>query len=301
MFFFDNGFKFYDIPFFNGYYVEKGSAFLRALPNHFNLAICVEYNKADEITAASVGTKVTISLNTRGGMLNVLQMNNMVYSNERVNFDSDEEFANFRMVANGKIGKSKLYRGCSPMDNQNKRAVITNNLLREAQIKSSLDLSDITSDIESFAASENFDSEFYYALFKRGGVVTLGVGLDFQSEDFANTLVSGIKEISKMQGPIYVHCLEGKDRTGFVIALLSSLMGASEEELIDDYMISYKNYYGITKKEHERYQYICYKYFYPMLQVIKGSENFYETGARAYLLNHGMTEEEISDLISLLE
>ena len=46
-------------------------------------------------------------------------------------------------------------------------------------------------------------------------------------------------------GPYLIHCKEGKDRTGFVCALLECLMGASADEVIGDYMLTYRNFYGV--------------------------------------------------------
>ena len=47
---------------------------------------------------------------------------------------------------------------------------------------------------------------------------------------------------------LYVHGLEGKDRTGFMCAVLQMLCGASYEEILEYYMKTYENYYKITKK-----------------------------------------------------
>ena len=43
------------------------------------------------------------------------------------------------------------------------------------------------------------------------------------------------------EGPCYIHCTEGKDRTGFVCLLLEALCGANYGELRDDYMTTYAN------------------------------------------------------------
>jgi len=45
-------------------------------------------------------------------------------------------------------------------------------------------------------------------------------------------------------GPYLIHCTEGKDRAGFVSAVLEALMGADLQEIVADYMKSYENYYG---------------------------------------------------------
>ena len=45
--------------------------------------------------------------------------------------------------------------------------------------------------------------------------------------------------------PYLIHCNEGKDRAGFVAALLEALGGAEAEEIVEDYMLSYENYYHV--------------------------------------------------------
>lgn len=35
------------------------------------------------------------------------------------------------------------------------------------------------------------------------------------------------------------HCTKGKDRAGFMPALLEALIGATREEIVEDYMQSY--------------------------------------------------------------
>jgi protein-tyrosine phosphatase len=44
---------------------------------------------------------------------------------------------------------------------------------------------------------------------------------------------------------ILIHCIGGKDRTGIVIAILLMILGISESEIIDDYMLSHSD----TKRE----------------------------------------------------
>lgn len=44
----------------------------------------------------------------------------------------------------------------------------------------------------------------------------------------------------------YIHCNEGKDRTGFVIMVLEALAGVSLEDIVSDFMLTFKNYYNIS-------------------------------------------------------
>ena len=110
------------------------------------------------------------------------------------------------------------------------------------------------------------------------------------------------------QGPIYIHCLEGKDRTGFVCFVIEALMGATYEEMLNDYMTTYQNYFGITlKDEEEKYSAIANLYFVAFVEYLSGSEvneeikqSDFSEYAKAYLLSSGMSEDEINQLISFL-
>ena len=60
-------------------------------------------------------------------------------------------------------------------------------------------------------------------------------------------MADGLRFMATNQGVYLVHCTEGKDRAGFVSALLECLKGATLEEVISDYMETYYNYYGVEK------------------------------------------------------
>lgn len=112
----------------------------------------------------------------------------------------------------------------------------------------------------------------------------------------------------KGEGPYYIHCMEGKDRTGFVCLLLEALAGASYEEMQRDYMLTYENYFHITAAgTPEKYNAVVDLYFVPFLEFLHGSEDIealkaadYTEDAAAYLKSGGMTEAEIAALISLI-
>ncbi len=101
-------------------------------------------------------------------------------------------------------------------------------------------------------------------------------------------------------GPYLVHCTEGKDRTGFVCMLIEMLCGASYQEIVDDYMITYDNYYGITEqKDKAKYDIILDKNLIAMMYTVAGSKTVdlktadLSALARAYLVKAGMTEAQI--------
>ena len=103
-------------------------------------------------------------------------------------------------------------------------------------------------------------------------------------------------------GPYLIHCTEGKDRTGFVCLLIEALCGAGYDEIVDDYMITYDNYYQITKeKDKERYDVIVESVLDPMIAAVAGEGVDIKTAdlsacAVDFLKDAGMSEAQIDAL-----
>ena len=57
---------------------------------------------------------------------------------------------------------------------------------------------------------------------------------DFTAADFKTGLATGLRYFTTHEGPYLVHCTEGKDRAGFVSALLECYMGAAYDEVVAD-------------------------------------------------------------------
>lgn len=49
------------------------------------------------------------------------------------------------------------------------------------------------------------------------------MGVDFAAEEFNAKLKTGLVYLIDNEGPYLIHCNEGKDRAGFVAALLEAL------------------------------------------------------------------------------
>ena len=130
--------------------------------------------------------------------------------------------------------------------------------IKEAGIKTIVNLADSQ---EEAMAYPGFAESYYSSQ----NALYLGLGVDFQADDFQAGLADGLRHIAKNEGPYLVHCTEGKDRAGFVSALLSCLMGAGYEEVIADYMVTYDNYYGV-KPGTDKYVAINDKYINYFLQ-----------------------------------
>ena len=294
-----------DMPFFDGYYVDRGDIMLRAYPGHEFIAVCINYGKFAETYGLEVGTPVRITLREKGRFLLTQEVNSLVYTNDRADYESDEVFANFREVTTTGIGEGKLYRSASPVDNSYNRAATANALAEAAGIKTVMNLANNEEELAAYAAEEGFASNYYMDLYNQGNVILLASPINFTSEEFAEGIVKGLTFLAQHDTPYLVHCTEGKDRAGFTSMMLEALAGASEEEIVEDYMRSYENYYHLDPiLELEKYEMIAVKNVYEMLYTVSGlsaadyfmSDVDLAAAAEAYLTSHGMSAEDINTL-----
>ena len=286
-----------DMPCFNGYYVDRGSCMLRINPYQAGITLCVNYGSFAELTGLSVGDPVTVTMKEKGGALQIQEINDLFYTDDRADYASDAVFANFRPVVAG-----KLYRSASPVDNKANRARYADDLIRKAGVQAVMNMANRPEDVAALIAAEDYDSPYYRELFEAGKVFSKKMAIDFASDDFAADVVRGFSFLAGQNTPYLVHCLEGKDRTGFAIMILEALMGWSEDRIEDDYMLTYTNYYGIEPGS-DKYDMIAKKNIGEMLCTMAGleagaspAETDLKAAAEAYLLDHGMAEEVLKQL-----
>ena len=293
-----------DMPFFDGYYTNAGDAMLRGVSASENIAICINYGDFSKGTGITVGDTVEISLVEKAGMLALQELCALQYSDNRADYPDDAVFANFRAVTVGNIGKGKLYRSASPINNVHGRASCVNDFIEAVSVATVLNLADSDEDIAQYFAKEDFDSEYYLSLYENGKVMALDLTANFFSDDFAAALMDGFRFLAENDPPYSIHCTEGKDRAGFAIILLEALAGAQLQEIIDDYMLSFYNYYGINKEtEPARYETILNNNLIVMLCHVTGADSMealekidLESAVTDYMLANGMTENDILKL-----
>lgn len=300
---YSNGVKFEDIPFYDGYYNRSGSLLICAYQGYPHVQITMNNSSTFwEDMRLSEDTKVTISLHERAKYLTVQETFSMKYENEREKFKSDEEFGNFRAFKGAALKENALYRGASPFNNAYNRAKTVNDLLEKNNINFILDLADSEEDMSKYFAEPTFESTYAKNLYDEGHYAGLNMGSNFRSEAFATSLLSGLNKMADFDGPFYIHCTEGKDRTGFVCTLLACLGGATYEEMKTDYMITYENYFGLQPGE-DKYNAVVNLRFDEFLEYLSGSTdaNFikntsYIEYGKDYLRKVGMTDESINKL-----
>jgi protein tyrosine/serine phosphatase len=299
---FDNGKSFKDVPYYSGYYVPVGEMLVCGYPGYPHPVIAENYGAGTwEGFGVSEDTKVTLTLNEKAKYIDVQELFALSYSDERKDFDSDIIFANFREVKGGNLKEGAFYRSASPCDDQHCRAAYANALAEEYGIRFALDLSDNEEKYASYVSAEGFASQYYDSLYREGNVKLLAMNANYRSDAFAKTISGAFLEMTRHECPCLIHCVEGKDRTGFVCTLLLALAGASAQEIIDDYMITYANYYGVTKeKKPEKYNAILgnvYDFLYCLCGAEKGTALDtldLKAGAESYLERGGLTADQIA-------
>ena len=237
----------------------------------------------------------------KAGMLTLQELYALQYSNNHENYSDDASFANFRSVTVGHIGNGKLYRTASPINNENGRADYADDLIESVGVTTILNLADSYEDIDRYLADSSCDSEYYRHLYEAGSVIAVDLTGNFYSDEFDSSVAKGLTFLARNETPYCIHCTEGKDRAGFTAMLLEALMGATLDEIISDYMISFYNYYGIDKEhEPQRYQAVLDINLMEMLLHVTGAESVeqleqinLEIAVTVYPIEAGMSQEDI--------
>ena len=302
---FSNGYSITDVPYHDGYYVKDGAPVVVAYPGEkYVIITCNNHGIWDTADLREKDT-VTIRLHEAKKYADVQEALAQKYSNNILDYESTEQYCNFRELTGGKLRKGAFFRGVSPVDNSRGRAADTDTLLEKHGITFILDLADSADDMKGYLKDKDLHSPYTSGLFKSGKFTGLALSASYQSEDYKKNLASGLREMLQAGAPVYIHCTEGKDRTGFVCLLLEALAGASYEEMRADYMKTYENYYSITSENApQKYSAIVSLYFDPFLSYLHRTEDpaaaDYVQDAVDYLLSAGMTRGEIDRLREFL-
>ena len=240
------------------------------------------------------GVAIRISLKEAGGYLEQLKLHELTISLKRSDYPdlTDEEYANFRCVKTTGMGANVLYRSASPVNPQYGRNHEADAAINAAGISTIINLGDSDLIIKGY-------EDYAYTYYSKVDVIGLDLAVDMENEHFQRPLADGLRFFASHEGPYLVHCTLGKDRTGFVCGVLECLMGASAEEVEEDYMVSYKNLYN-AEPGSEIWEAVAdgnIRSFLPKafgIQSLQGVD--LAAAAEAYLLKIGMTEDEISAL-----
>lgn len=293
------------IPYYDGYYTRSGEYLCVAYPGYSSISFTAANTGLPKDLLGLEGHKVTISMKEKGGSLDVQQALGMKYTNERGDYQgfSDAEFANARVVTAGKIAAGKLYRCSSPFSNGTNRAYYVSEYLESQGAKTVLNLADTKEKMLTYEMPT-----YSRKLWDEDNVILCPLKSDPTADDYNNQLIAALKELPSHSAPYVVHCVEGKDRTGYVCALLEGLCGATYEEMVNDYLITYYNYYKISpEKDGDVCNTLLSLKLNPCLMFYAGVSSEaelpkvdYVKAFSNYLLSHGMTSQQLEALIQSL-
>lgn len=292
----------YEMPFCTNYSdVDNGALVLRA-EKGTNAIIAINMGNFAGTYGVEAGAVVTIRLKEAGAYLEEYEIRNLVRTNNRADYTSDAVYANFRMVNKGNIADGILYRSSSPINEEINRASYADNLTAAASIHTFINLADSETSLEEHFNAETFASPYYMSVYEDGGVILLNMAIDFNDDDFRAKLADGLNFMANQDGPYLVHCNEGKDRAGFTIAVLQALMGAGVDEIVEDYMVTYENYYGVQRGT-SKYDKIAEGNIKESLRSICGTRSGASldhvdltAAAESYLTSIGMSQLQIQKL-----
>ena len=294
------------MPYYDGFYTRNGEFLCVAYPTY--PSICFTANNIGlpkELTGLE-GHSVTVRMKEKGGCLDVQTALSMKYSNERIEYPdlSDAEFANARTVKAGNIPSGILYRSSSPFSNDIKRDIYVSEYLQQEKIRTVLNLADNEEKMLSYKDIPPYS----LSLWKEGNVILCPLKADPTADDYNNRLIEALKQLPSHPAPYLVHCMEGKDRTGYVCALLEGLCGATYEEIVADYLVTYDNYYYINPAKDPvlcntlvslRLN-TCLMFYANVSDESQLPNIDYAKAFSSYLLSHGMTQQQLDALVHTL-
>ena len=293
------------MPYYDGYYNANGEYVCVAYPGNPCILFTANSVGLPQELRGLEGHSVTIRMKEKGDCFGVQQAMGMKYTLDRNDYPdlSDAEFANARVVSVGNIVKGMLYRSSSPFSNEINRAYYVSAYLESEGVKTVLDLSDDEGDMLSYDMPP-----YSRTLWEGGNVILCLLRADPTADDFNNRLIAALIELPKHPAPYLVHCKEGKDRTGYVCALLEGLCGATYEEIAADYLTTYKNYFHVTpEKAPDVCNTLLSLRLNPCLMHYAGVSDEaqlpdvdYAKAFSGYLLTHGMNQQQLDALIQAL-
>ena len=292
------------MPYYDGFYGSNGEFLCVAYPTYPSICFTANNIGLPKELSGLEGHTVIVKIKEKGGKLDVQRALGMKYFNERDKYPiPDEEFANARNVDAGKISSGILYRSSSPFCNDINRAFYVSKYLEREKVKTVLDLADTREKMQAYDMPP-----YSRKLWEEGNVIMCPLKADPMAEDYNKRLIEALKELPSHPAPYVVHCMDGKDYTGYVCALLEGLCGATYEEIKDDFLNTYDNYYQVTPSSSPSicktlvslrlnpclmyYSGIYVESQLPTIDYAKAFSN--------YLLSHGMTQQQIDALVKAL-
>lgn len=193
----------------------------------------------------------------------------MKHLDNREDFRTDEEFANFRNLILSNHKSMAFFRSASAVKNKYGRASTVQQLMQKNSIHLILDFSNVEHRC--------------------------------MCDEFGFILAQKLRSILGEDPPYIIQCDAGKKRTGFVCLILEMLSGTNYADIVNDYLESYKNNNGLNLLANpEIVKDIEVQKIQKLIYYINGNQDFKKTNlveiAYSFLRRYGMSQREIQIL-----
>ena len=293
------------MPYYDGYYGKNGEFLCVDYPTYPSICFTACNTGLPQDLMNLEGHAVTIKLKEKGGCLDVQKALSMKYTNKREDYptSTDAQFANARTVSVTGIPLGRLHRSTTPFSDEIGRSSYVSDYLSEQGVVTVLNLTDTEEKMLSYNMPSYSDS-----LWEGGHVILCPLKADPTADDYNARLIESLKELPSRPAPYLVHCTEGKDRTGYVCALLEGLCGATYDEIVADYLITYDNFYHVTPETDPDVCSVlvslrlnnCLMYYAGVTDEAQLRTVDYAKAFSSYLLSHGMSQAQLNALIQAL-
>lgn len=293
------GDKVFTAPYATAYTdVDNDSTVILSVVDNEHISVAVNMGNASEAYNIDFGDTLTFTMYEKDGYdAELEQRSSFIYTYERGDYPSDEAFANFREITAGDIKPGRLYRSSTPINPVIGRNEYAVKLMEAAGVRTVINLTD--PDMETVKSFDTYEGSYY----SKTDVYTFTPRLQMDTEIFKTNMAAALRTMITAEPPMLIHCQQGKDQTGLMAAMLEALCGASYEEIVDDYMLSYENFYSV---EHggEQWQHLAEGNIVPSLVKMTGVKSGaeletvdFKAAVREYMMNDlGLMETELDAL-----
>lgn len=299
---FSGGAELKAVPYYPGFFGPMGSDILTVLVYSDTVAVARVMGNSALALGVRPGETATITLEQKGRYLEEYKAYDIADATYKAPGQTDEEYLNAREVTAGGIRPGRLYRGGSPFDPEFHRVELMGAYIAAHDIRGILDLADSPEALASFRGLPAQTA----AMISGGRVISCSIGVDFLAPDTMRSIGGGLAALAEAEGPWLIHCSLGRDRTGFLCAMVEALCGASYDEIVRDFMLSYRELHAVDiDSDNLQYRLFKAKLDEP-LSAISGIA--IEALPRAdmqriavdYLLRCGMTQAQLDRLADRL-
>ncbi len=281
------GEKKFEIPFYSGSYCKVNESTL--IRKKGKIFLSTRHGCAIKEYNLRIGQHVAFSLLS---FKKYWEKEN-AYSFEEVidksTYETDEEFANFRPVL---PRGGHFYRSSSPVDNAYNRVSSVISCIKKYKVSTIINLADSQEELDNLV---NVLNDEIKSIIHTRRIFAIGDDSGLYSQNFSESIAIAMRLIASSKTPCLIHCRAGKRRSGFACAIIQALYGMSADQIMEDYMLSYRNNNKITYSDNpKRYEYLKNDTIKAILHHINGTDlcHLRET-TEQYLIRIGLTNEEI--------